>query len=127
MKIVEEIACQCRFDEDIHKLAYREKRMLLTQNNDYLSNRKFPIDKTPDIPVIIGCSGYQDMNAILAALPSNIVLFGETWNQSKIKVTSDTMATTARNINTAKTKENHFTLSSEGQGLVWMEETEDQS
>ena len=126
-KSVKEFGYQCRSDGDIYKLAYREKRMLLTQDDGYLDNRKFPIDQTSGILIITGCSGYQDMNAILEALLTSIVPFGETWNQSKMRIIPDTMTVTRRNITTGKTEENYFTLSSKGEWMVWVDEAKDQS
>ena len=47
-------------DPDVYALAWREKRILLTHDKDYLNDREYPFNRNPGVIVLPGEEGEQE-------------------------------------------------------------------
>ena len=61
-------------DEDVLAFAYREDRVLLTHDHDFLSDRAFPPHRNPGIVVLPGGDGHE--NALVNALAEALGVVG---------------------------------------------------
>jgi predicted nuclease of predicted toxin-antitoxin system len=65
-KSISEAGLQGRPDEDVLGLAHREDRILLTHDDDFLDDRRFPPHRNPGVVVLPGANG--DTYALVRAL-----------------------------------------------------------
>jgi predicted nuclease of predicted toxin-antitoxin system len=88
VKFVKEIGLLGHSDEDV--LAYKDNRVILTHDDDFLNNHRFPPTINPGVVVIPGASG--DETALAKAVGQVLALFGnlgDFFNGSKISITSE--------------------------------------
>jgi len=77
-------------DEDHLAAAKRENRILLTHDEDFLNNRRFPPSGNPGLVVLAGGSGSTDALAdSLQVVVSLVAPYREVWRGAKIKITQD--------------------------------------
>lgn len=77
-------------DENVLALAYREGRVLLTHDADFLDERRFPYSRSAGIVVLPGAEG--DRRALGNAIGSMLAIVGsnhELWRQSRIRIAGD--------------------------------------
>jgi hypothetical protein len=66
-KFVAEAGLSGKSDETVFALAWKEKRVLLTHDRDFLDNRRFPPERNPGLVVfVIGASGENDAGLLRA-------------------------------------------------------------
>jgi len=100
-------------DEDVLAYAYREDRVLLTHDPDFLDDRLFPPHRNPGVVVLPGSQG--DRRALVTALNWVLPVIGggrDLWRQSKVSVASDgtwSVATFERGSGTIVTTRYRFT------------------
>jgi predicted nuclease of predicted toxin-antitoxin system len=75
VRTVEDLGLKGRSDEEILAAAFREDRILLTQDTDFLNERRFPRNRNPGLVVLPGGSG--DMQAIVEALGVLLLIVGD--------------------------------------------------
>jgi Uncharacterized protein conserved in bacteria len=61
VKGVSELGLQGRCDDDVFNIAYKEKRIILTQDKDFLDNERFPLYRNPGVILIPDCPGKSDL------------------------------------------------------------------
>ncbi len=77
-------------DEDHFAISYRNKRILLTHDEDFLDNRKFPQHRNPGVVVLPGASGNIDILAdALRLVLAFVAPYRDLWQGSKIKIGMD--------------------------------------
>ncbi len=87
---VAEVGLAGHSDEDVFAYAWRERRVLLTQDHDYLDDSEFPEHRNPG--VIVLPSGSAGDDAFGFAIGTAIAVFGTgptIWEKTKITVSGD--------------------------------------
>ena len=120
-KDVSEVGLCGHSDEDVFNYAYKVDRMLLTHDEDFLNDRRFPPYRNPGIIVLPGASGSASdlMTAIVQTMPS-ICLFRDVFRGSKIHVLADGTSTTSmRNLETGAIERRRFRFGRDGSLEEW--------
>jgi predicted nuclease of predicted toxin-antitoxin system len=94
-KEVSELGKARHSDESIFSLAWKERRMLLTHDQHFWDDRRFPPERNPGVIILPGGSG--DETALFTALRllhSVIAPFGTSFPATKISISSDGVLTT---------------------------------
>lgn len=73
-KFVEEIGLRGRSDEDIMAAAWKEKRVLLTHDADFLDDQRFPPHRNPGVVVIRPGSNGRESQELLGCLSKTVRL-----------------------------------------------------
>jgi hypothetical protein len=91
-------------DDNVFAVAYRENRILLTNDSDFLDDRRFPPHCNPGIIILPGGSG--DVHSLVRALKFmlwHFAPFRDVWMQTKTVINSDlTMIHIRRNLDNGK-------------------------
>jgi predicted nuclease of predicted toxin-antitoxin system len=90
VKYVEDVSLQGRADEDVFAFAWKDDRILLTHDADFLNDRRFPPHRNPGVVIVPGGNGNE--KALLRALAfilSVIAPFREGYRGTKMIVHSD--------------------------------------
>ena len=77
-------------DQDVFAYAWREKRLLLTHDKDFLNDRKFPFNRNPGVIVMPGEEG--ETEPLFAAVRSMLNIFGthgRIFPNAKVVIDSD--------------------------------------
>jgi predicted nuclease of predicted toxin-antitoxin system len=87
---VEDVNLHGHSDEDLFGFAWKDNRVLLTHDTDFLNDQRFPLNRCPGVVVLPGGSTHiGDIDDILSGL---LILVGENrvslWHQ-KIHVSDD--------------------------------------
>jgi predicted nuclease of predicted toxin-antitoxin system len=85
-----EVGLSGHSDEDVFAYAFRENRVLLTHDRDFLDDRRFPIHRNPGVIVFPGADGSGE--PLVAALRSVIPVIGsyrKAFRRFKIYITED--------------------------------------
>jgi predicted nuclease of predicted toxin-antitoxin system len=83
-----EVGLSGHSDEDVFAYAFRENRLLLTHDRDFLDDRRFPIHRNPGVIVFPGADGSGE--PLVAALRSVIPVIGsyrKAFRRFKIHIT----------------------------------------
>ncbi len=79
-------------DEDVFAYAWREDRVLLTHDRDFLDDRRFPPHRNPGIVVLPGASGTgEGLGAALRSIVSIIGPNRKAFRRFKIEITQEGM------------------------------------
>jgi predicted nuclease of predicted toxin-antitoxin system len=107
-------------DEDILAYSYREDRILLTHDDDFLDDRRFPPHRNPGVVVLPGAEGQE--RALLRALGGMLSIIGEfrdIYRGSKISISAEGIWT-QRNLNRRGAAEKKvYKFPKHGAPLVW--------
>jgi len=119
-KFVLEVGLEGKSDQQVFQYACRENRILLTHDNDFLHNQRFPINLTAGIIILPGASGKENtLISALAKVISIIAPFAELYERSKIIIhEDDTMAIISKNHEGVLTKD-LFKIPAKGEPMVW--------
>jgi predicted nuclease of predicted toxin-antitoxin system len=111
-----------RSDEDVFAAAWRERRILLTQDRDFLDDRRFPRHRNPGVVVLPAQNDGALINALVYALA--LVRQGrELWEGVKMVVCEDGILTVVcHNHNTGALETSRYKLRMAGPPLVWSAE-----
>lgn len=96
-------------DEDVFALAWRERRVLLTHDRDFLDDTHFPEHRNPGVVVLPGGSGEQE--PLLRALLRVMWVFGQAptlWEGSKTTIAADGVMTIRNRDYTGKLVSNRY-------------------
>jgi len=77
-------------DEDVFACAWRERRVLLTHDRDFLDDKRFPEHRNPGVIAVAGGSG--DQYALGMSIATVMLIFDHAprvWERSKIVVGAD--------------------------------------
>ena len=108
-----------RSDEDVFAAAWRERRILLTQDRDFLDDRRFPPNRNAGIVVLLGGHDEALVSALIYAL--SVVGKGrELWEGAKLVVhEGGRLTVTDLNHATGARDTSHYKLRMAGLPLVW--------
>lgn len=86
-KYVGEVGLEGHDDSDVFAFAFRESRILLTHDADYLDDRRFPPHRNPGVVVLPGASGEdRELLRALGAMLSVVGPFRDVWSDAKIRI-----------------------------------------
>jgi predicted nuclease of predicted toxin-antitoxin system len=77
-------------DEDVFALAWKEDRVLLTHDRDFLDDQRFPAHRNPGVVILPGASGAGE--GLLRALQRVLSIIGpnrKAFRRFKIEITED--------------------------------------
>jgi predicted nuclease of predicted toxin-antitoxin system len=74
-----------RSDEDVFAAAWKDKRVLITHDADFLDNNRFPPHRNPGVVLVRPGSDGHDDDGLIACLAKVVLLAGKnaTWFQGK--------------------------------------------
>ena len=108
-------------DEDIFAYSWRQKRMLLTKDRDFLDNRRFPEHRNPG--VIIFPDSPIDSDHFTASLHHLVHIIGslsKTYEKTKIDLTnSNTIVIIRRNNNTGAFEKQRYKFGPNDELYYW--------
>ena len=90
VKYVEDVDLKGRADEDVFAYAWRDNRILVTHDEDFLNDGRFPPHRNPGVVIVPGGDGNE--RALLEALAfvlSVVAPFRETYRGTKPRIHSD--------------------------------------
>ena len=100
VRYVEEVGLAGHSDEDVCAYAFRDERLILTHDTDFLDDRRFPPHRNSGVVVLPGGSGDED--ALLRALGIALSIVGEDldhYRRTKVVISTDgTISIRKRNI-----------------------------
>jgi predicted nuclease of predicted toxin-antitoxin system len=112
-----------RSDEDVFAYAWRNDKILLTSDRDFLDDRRFPHHRNPG--VIILPNDPIDSDSFTTALRQalyTIAPLGKAYRRSKIVIDSKgEIAIIGRNIETGAIEKNRFCIDKRGRTFIWKE------
>jgi predicted nuclease of predicted toxin-antitoxin system len=79
-----------RDDQTVFAFAWRHRRILLTQDEDFWDDRRFPERRNPGVVILPGANG--DQTDMIRALVWMSLLVGrgpEQWRKQKVRITRD--------------------------------------
>lgn len=110
-----------RSDEEVLAHAWRTNQLLLTSDNDFLDDRKFPPHRNPG--VIVLPNSPIDSNSFTTALRQTlytIAPLAKAYRGAKIAISSEgVISITSRNIETGRRDTNRFRLDDRGITYIW--------
>lgn len=116
VEFVSDVGLAGRDDTDVYAYAWREKRMLLTHDRDFMDDAKFPEHRNPGVVVLPGGDGNVD--AMVTGISTALAVFGSgaaIWEKTKSTVSSaGEMTIRGRNLETGKVETDRFRLTREG-------------
>ena len=116
-----EVGLSGHADEDHLATAKRDDRILLTHDEDFLNNRRFPPSRNPGLVVVPGGAG--DIGALGDSLQIVALLvapYRETWRGAKIKITADGYITIwNRDQASGRYRETRYRMTANGPALRW--------
>lgn len=77
-------------DEDVFAFGWREDRIILTHDKDFLDDRRFPFHRNPGVIVLLGATGQTPV--LVNALSGVLRLIGpyrEAHRRTKVEITED--------------------------------------
>ena len=87
---VSEVGLVSHADEEVFALAWREDRVILTHDRDFLDDRRFPYHRNPGIVVLPGASGQgTGMIEAVRDVLSIIGRFRDAYRGEKIEISED--------------------------------------
>jgi predicted nuclease of predicted toxin-antitoxin system len=111
-KFVGEVGLTGHRDEDVFAFAWREKRLLLTHDRDFLDDARFSESRNPGLVFLPG--GHGDNQAIGVGIAVTLSVFGAeptVWEKTKSVVSSTgEMTIRKRDINSGKIVTDRFRL-----------------
>lgn len=120
VKFAGDVGLSGRDDRDVFAFAYRDNRILLTHDKDYLDNRKFPEHSNPGVVILPG--GMGDETALIKSLKWTLSVIGQhrgLWRKSKVTIRADGRFTVmSRDISTGATSAQRYWFK-DGDILIW--------
>lgn len=121
---VSEIGLNGHEDEDVFAAAWREDRVLLTNDRDYLNGRRFPEHKNPGVIVLPDASfGSDDFIRALRLVVHIIGPMRNLFKKAKVEISRDnTMTVILRNFETGEMEKNRYLLGAHNETYEWVDE-----
>jgi predicted nuclease of predicted toxin-antitoxin system len=121
VKDVSEVGLLGHSDEDVMAYAFREKRIVLSHDNDFLKDRRFPFHRNAGVVILPGGDG--DERALVFALLDLITLVGpysDIYRGSKMEISAD-RCFTVRSISEGKIKTSRYKFGGNGPVYEWVD------
>lgn len=124
VKFVDEAGLCGRSDEDVMAFAWRDDRILLTHDRDFLDDRRFPPYRNPGVVILPGADGKEaDLISALAGLLAIVGPFREGYRHSKVVISSDRIWTfIKRNNETGAMEKTRLRIRKNGPTEIWVDE-----
>lgn len=120
-KTVAEVGLTGHSDEDINAFSFKEKRVILTHDSDFLDDRRFPHNRIYAVIVLPGGSG--DLTALAKALNGALSIVGpfiKAYEQSKMWFTQDQIFYVRnRDFNTGRITTSKYKYGGNGPAQIW--------
>ena len=111
-------------DDDVFAAAWKEDRMIITNDRDFLDDRRFPDQSNPGIIVLPDANVESDI--FLRAIRVMLDIFGplrEAYRKTKIIVSNSSIITIfRRNRDTGKIEKQRFRLGKHGDTYEWVDD-----
>ena len=104
--------------------AYKKRRILLTHDDDYLNNKKFPLTITKGVVILPGGAGSEKATVKgLGNMLRILAPFNEVWSESKVVFhEDDTMMVWQRNFKSGKIEKSRYSFKPNQPAMVWVDE-----
>lgn len=111
-------------DENVLALAFREDRMLLTHDRDYLNDKRFPPHRNPGVVILPGANG--DTKALVVGLLDLLAIvapFRDLYRSAKVEIGADRIVRMRmRHHDTGRMTTTRYQLSAMQPPQEWIEE-----
>jgi predicted nuclease of predicted toxin-antitoxin system len=122
-KFVSDLQLIGKDDRTVFAMAWRERRVILTHDRDFLDNRKFPPHRNPGVVVfVVGASGEDDERLIRAFALMQIYLktFGANYMLGTKIVFSDDEHVTIERRQNGGLRTMRYWMPKRGQAMEWV-------
>jgi predicted nuclease of predicted toxin-antitoxin system len=119
VKFVADFALAVRSDEEVFAYAWKERRILLTHDRDFLDDGRFPFTRNPGVIVLPGGHGRE--HGLARALRAVLSVIGENKNlfpNAKIEISNDN-TWNVRHFERDEGRVRHTRLQFRGDGTLW--------
>jgi len=123
VKGVSEVGLFGRSDEEVMAYAFRENRILLSHDTDFLDDRRFPPHRNPGVVILPGGSG--DESALIRSLIDVLILvapFIDIYRRAKMQISTDGIFTVKQYDKTGAMKTSRYCYRGHGPVLEWVDE-----
>lgn len=121
VKDVWEVGLNGHSDEDIMAYAFKENRILLSHDNDFMNDRRFPYHRNAGVVILPGGDG--DERALIRALFDLLTLVGpysDVYRGSKMEISAE-RGFTVRSITDGKIKTSRYKFGGNGAAYEWVD------
>jgi predicted nuclease of predicted toxin-antitoxin system len=119
-KYVSDLDLKGRDDEAVFNAAWKEDRVLITHDDDFEDDRRFPEQCNPGVIILPMVDGDEFVRILLFALS----IFGKyrhLWRQAKVIVYQDRKVTIKhRNRRTGAMEKTNYKFTKSGPALIWV-------
>lgn len=123
VKYVDDVGLRGCADEDIYAYARKDRRVILTHDDDFMNNRQFPITSSPGVVKIPGAAG--DEAALVHAVSQLISMFGKLgdfFEKTKILISSEGVWTVFKyDYPSGKIEKSIYKFQRNGPTMEWVE------
>jgi predicted nuclease of predicted toxin-antitoxin system len=120
-KFVEDLGLRGKSDEDVFAAAWKDKRVVITHDTDFLDNNRFPPNRNPGVVLIRPGSHGHDSERLIRCLAKAVLLARKnaTWFQGKkLDFSSDEALAI-----TSQDGRNRYLWREHGMPLIWEDYT----
>ena len=82
---VEDLGLRGRSDEDVFAVAWKDRRVIVTHDADFMDNNRFPHNRNPGVILVCPGADGRDNEGLVRCLAKAVLLAGKnaTWFQGK--------------------------------------------
>jgi predicted nuclease of predicted toxin-antitoxin system len=123
VRTVEDLGLKGRSDEEILAAAFREDRILLTQDTDFLNERRFPRHRNPGLVILPGGSG--NIEALVEALGVLLPIVGayrEVFRGAYIQISAEGVLSVTSLDKTGARQTSRYRFTAGEEAEEWVEE-----
>lgn len=122
VKDVSEVELRGRSDEDVYAFAFKDKRILLTHDQDFLDDARFPWHRNPGVVILPGGQGEEHLLLRALRLTMTVVApFGDLWKDSKIFWSGDNTMSVINHDSSGRLVKHIYRFDKHGRPSEWVE------